>query len=643
MRTQVDKGSITKILLILVTVFLSYSNALKNRFASDDLELVVGNPAVKHLWNIPHIFTSGYWDVQGITGGLYRPFTIFTFLVEYSMAGLNPFIYHMDNVLLHALCSILVYLILREMRVGSGVPLLAALLFAAHPVHSEAVAWVSGRAELLWSAFALLSIFIFIKGAERAAYTTLSVLCFSVALLSKETAVVVPLLLCLYLFLYTGPRPGQSRTAQLASRLWPYLLVSAVFLAVRAWVIGGLGPNIHEQTLYGLQPYDRFLLMSKAFSGYMKAGLLPVNLSVAYFFPPPGSLIEAEVLFPILLLGIMLAFAGRIIRCSRSAFFWVAWFFITLLPVSNIIPVGILMSDRAIYMPSFGVCVALGLLIRRAASLTGLREGRDGTLSVLIVVPVVALLASVTLGRNPIWHNDESYKVEYMQALEGSIRAHPGDPALNWLLARKLIRFNDFGQGLDEALGRAEPVLGLDDPDIRAARAKSYEKRSMDNEALVEIKEAIRLDPQPDYYGFAGVLLTRLKKYAEAEAMLDKAIAINPNRAAYYLWKGDIRMELGDDEGALGLFERASVIDPDNEDAYLEQGIVLDSKRRFGEAIEKIKKAVSLKPDVPDLHYFLATAYMDAGMPGEARKELVEAIRLRPGYPEAYTLLQKVR
>ncbi|HEX9860922.1 MAG TPA: tetratricopeptide repeat protein [Nitrospirota bacterium] len=644
--TDIPDGRTTALhaLLILLVVSAAYFNTLHYGFVTDDFGLFVDNPNTKSWERLARIFTTGYWDAEGGTGGLYRPLTILSFLVEYTVAGLDPVIYHIDNILLHFLCSALAYLVMREVFDGWKAPLFAALLFAAHPVHTEAVTWVSGRAELLWAAFGLGSMLVFMRYGGRLHGMLVSCGLFFLGLLCKESVVVVPLMLTAYMLLYVPPGPGLKRPVQLVKRLWPYFALSALVMPVRVYVLGGLGPRGGEQALSGVGAYDRFLTMSRVLFEYVRLGFFPADLKAAYMFPPPGSIFEPRVLFGIAVALSTVLFARRLTSFSRPAYLGALWFFTALLPVSNIIPAGVIMSERAMYIPSLGICMIMAAAIAGAEKMLHGRTGRTLPYGALLLLPVVGLFMAGAAARNPIWQSQEVYGKAYMEMMRGYIDRYPGHAILYRHMANMRLRFFDFGPETEKAIDEAYKKFGGDDPEMMYMRAYSYLQNDRPGDALREIMALIDRYPASgrDYY-FAASALAVMKRYDESMRMLDTAIEMNPNKDTYQMLKGRVLMEAGDDDNALKVFEQVSRLNPENYDSFLMQGIILDSKKQFGPAIEKVRHAVELKPDMPDLHYFLAVAYLDAGEPGQARGELEKAVALRPDYREASELLERLR
>ena len=629
-----ERAELIKLLTIFSVVFAAYSTALSNGFVMDDFDLVVNNPNVKGLARLPRIFLTGYWDAMGVTGGLYRPLTIFSFFLEHTVAGINPLIYHLDNVLLHFLCSILCYLIFREIFKEGNAPFFAALIFAAHPVHTEAVAWVSGRAELLSAFLSLVSILLFIRRpGHGSGYAVLAPTSYLLALLSKESAVVVIPLLVVYVLLFHHERySGRMRPLKALSGLYPYLAVSALYFALRAYALWGeMTPAGTNQTLYGLGAYDRFLTMCQALYEYIRLGFLPFDFKAIYIFPPPASLIDMKVFSALLSVMLLVFAASGFIRVSRPLLFAAAWFFIALIPVSNIIPIGVIMSERAMYMPSLGLCMILGHAF----------DNKRRIYAASLLVIVLAVFTAGALLRNPVWRDSKALTPTLLTMAREDIKRYPDYPSAYLFCARVQANSCDCGPETEKSVREAAKRLGTDEPEMHSMLADVYDKGKKPVEALREIRAAIKLDPQAQYYYHAALILRELKDYDEEDRMLDAAIKANPNRECFFLTKGELLMEQGDDTDALKLFEHAEKLDPEDQDAYLDEGIALDSMKQFGPAVVKVRKAVELRPDIPDLHYFLAVALLDNGQKAEANAELKEALRLKPGYKEAQGLLQK--
>ncbi len=217
------RPSLSAVTFVALLAVLPFVNSFGNNFAFDDGIAIVENPLIKSLRNVPTLLTSGYWEPYPRMGKLYRPLVTISYAANYAMGGLRPFGYHLINLLLHLAVSLLVYrLALRLFRQPEGA-LVAAALFAVHPLHTEAVTGIVGRAELFAAAFFLLAWWWDLEGRGRPRYIVGSLAAFALALVSKEHAVALPGVLALS-DLYAAREWGRQRTPEMAR--WFRWLVS---------------------------------------------------------------------------------------------------------------------------------------------------------------------------------------------------------------------------------------------------------------------------------------------------------------------------------------------------------------------------------------------------------------------------------
>lgn len=276
--------------LVLLMALLAYAPTLGNGFAYDDTAIVQGNPVIRSLRNVPRLFVTDYWGTLELPDvfrdtRLYRPLVIVSFALNYALGGLHPLGYHVVNLVLHAGVSLAVYAvgiqILGLSCVGATV---AAGLFAVHPLHTEAVAGIVGRAELLMSLGVLLALWGYRRGGRLGRLGSL--LAFAVGLLAKEQAMVLPGILLLHEL--TVQRPS-ARTAGWSTwaaatftRLLPYFGLLGGYLLLRVWVLGGgMVPGTSSiANPLALAPFGPRLLTAVAVAGrYLTLLLWPAPLS----------------------------------------------------------------------------------------------------------------------------------------------------------------------------------------------------------------------------------------------------------------------------------------------------------------------------------------------------------------------------
>jgi len=318
--------SIRAALLLFVLTIVIYSNSLGGEFVYDDEYFIVKNIHVRNLENIPSFFVnpSAAADAE-LAQDVYRPLTTISYAFDYHLWGLNTFWYHLENVLLHALNAVLLFILLQLILENGLVALLASLLFACHPVQTEAVAWISGRSSVLFMFFYLASFIcyaLFMKKRKKM-YLVLSLALFLKSLFSKEMAVSLPFLLVLYDIHFA---PGGSFKKK-ALKFAPYFLLTAFFIAVRFAAIS----RVSQCGWWGGSPYHTFLTMLVVLGDYLKLMVFPVNLCAFYITTIQTSIASTRVLLSIAALVMLMAALPFIFRRSRKASFAICLFFAALL------------------------------------------------------------------------------------------------------------------------------------------------------------------------------------------------------------------------------------------------------------------------------------------------------------------------
>ena len=358
-----------KIGLIIVAVLsvLVYLNTLKNSFQWDDERRIVKNVHIRFLKNIPNFFRPGYFNLyEEAKGERYRPVRTITFAVDFAFWKNNPVGYHITNTLFHAVCSVLVWCFILLLTKNAGAATLSAIIFAVHPVHTESITYIKNRSDVLCCIFYILSFIFFVKSSEfrkaernsqrgtlaeqntakipvSALYALFSILCFIIALLTKEMAVTLPAILVLYIFLFSDIKKWKSTVIY-----WAFLFL---YLAFRYFYLSG------GKTLGGAG-FD-FITVIKTLSDYIKLGFFPYPLCLDRPY------IKPEFFSPAFLISafILLMFFILIIKSSRQNKFFLLFVLITLLPVSNLLLIkGREFAEQRFYIPSVGISAFIGLI-----------------------------------------------------------------------------------------------------------------------------------------------------------------------------------------------------------------------------------------------------------------------------------------
>ncbi len=341
-------------LAVALCAVVVYLGALWNDFALDDNQIVACNPLVLQLNGVWRAFVSPYWP-RAVGGGLYRPVPLASYAIDWQLGGVAWW-FHAVNVAWHAGASVAVAWLARRWS-GDRAALAAGLLFAVHPVHVEAVANVVGRAELMVALFAVVAVYTALAN-DRLWWSTAAL---AASLLSKENAVVVPALIA-WGWMTGLARPTRRRMAAYAS-VW--LALGTLYVAVRWTVIGHESVGRAAPVFFGASPVAVRLTAVAAFADAARLLVFPLTLRADY--SPAERTLVSTLLDARFALGLLCLVAwGALLwrtwrRGHRLEAFGIGWIAVALFPVSNlVIPVGVLLAERAFYLPSVGLALAAG-------------------------------------------------------------------------------------------------------------------------------------------------------------------------------------------------------------------------------------------------------------------------------------------
>ena len=550
------------VLLLAAAVLVVYANSLLNGYALDDVYIVAQNPRVHELGDLRAIWLRPYWPYLGTEAGLYRPLAIFAFAVQWALGGGAAWVFHAGNVLLHAGVTVLVFLLLRRL-VGGTPALVGGLLFAVHPVHTEAVANVVGQAELLAAAAVLGACLVH---AGRPAGLAVSwgrrlvlVVLFGVGILSKESAVVLPGLLVL-VDLVQG-RVALTRRGLVsygAALLVPLVLIGAAlacYLLVRLEVLGGalMGVDAGPQLPYLKE--HRLLNAYRAVPELVRLLFFPVELASDY---APAVILPVESWTPMAGLGLGLlagiALLAVLVPWVPAAGFPAAWFLVSVSPVSNLFfPIGVLLAERTLYLPSVAVCALAGYAWQHLEGRVA--AGRQRRLLVVAAGVVLVALGVRSMVRNPDWKSSSTL-------LGSAVRDHPESYRAQWSLAKSYALKGDlaraaFHYDVAYRIYQRDSALLTDRADLRFSLGERHFP-----EAVAMLETAHAMHPyvlKPASLLAYGYLATG--RFAEALGMIRRVEELGGERAVTMPMRAYASEGLGDWSGAAAAW-RAAVRQP---------------------------------------------------------------------------------
>jgi tetratricopeptide (TPR) repeat protein len=555
-----------------------YANALPNAFLWDDLHLVVANPAIKRWDAVPALFTSDLFPGP-VESGYYRPLQALSYALDYALWGLAPAGFRLTNVALHAATAVLLHRVAGALFASAAAALVAALLFAVHPLHVEAVAYVAGRSDPLAAACLLLAVLGFVRGDRRG--RVVSVAAFALALLAREAALVLPLLLVVVDRVPPRAQPRPLRT------YLPYLFVLAGHLALRAVVVGGAAAPAPTAAV---PLHLRLLTTAEVVVRYLGLVVAPVGLHMERHVAPVASGLDPRALAAV---GALVALAWTAVACRRRAWpvtLGLAWFAVALLPVANVVPLATFMAEHWLYVPLMGLCLAAGW------GATALPAPGGRPLAAIAAAAAIAVFAGLTVRRNLEWRDGRTLYAALLPLAPESLR----------------VRVN---------LAEAQHAAG----DLDGAR-RLYE-------------EVVRRWPErpetADALNNLGNLDHAAGRPAAALAAFDAALALRPRHVAARNGRALALQALGRVDEAERELEAALAIDPASATTLSNLGNLYFRRNDVARARDRYLAAVRLDPDHADAHNNLGSAHFLLGERGLAERAYRRALALDPGSVDA--------
>lgn len=416
-------------LAIALLAVAASASSLRNGFTYDDRWIIVENGRVHSLRALWHYFAESYWPMKS-GAALYRPFVIIAYSVQWMLGGGSPLVFHIVNVLLAATCAVGVFWV-AGFLVTPGVAWLAAALFAVHPVHVEAIANVVGQAEL-WAALVVLLAFgLYARdrrdGPLRRETGVVLWFLFTVGLFIKEHVIVLPALLVAAELLLYRDASIWHRLRRLRLLLWPMLAVVVAFLVIRVRVIGGIGGDVEHPSLHHRSMLERLFIMLDVFPEYGRLLLWPARLFADY--SPRQLIVHASPnisqLSGVLILVCTVLLFVLAVRRSPPAAFGLAWFALLVAPVSNVLlPTGILLAERTLYLPSAGALLVLAIGVNLAHARLRADDSVLKGIMPLLCAGMLALGVGRSTVRNGFWHDSDSAFARMVDDAPLNFKAH---------------------------------------------------------------------------------------------------------------------------------------------------------------------------------------------------------------------------
>lgn len=496
-------GHLPYFLLPLLSLIL-YLPALHHDFILDDIWIVTKNPYITSWGYLPQMLSKDTSNIWG-PSGYWRPLFSITLALDYSLWGLNPFGFHLTNVLLHAINTLLVYSLGKKLQ-GETCAVFASLLFALHPIQAHTVSVISTRGDLLAALFALLSV-----GAFLSRRTILFVTWLVLALLSKEVSVVLPVVFIISSIILQREKPDLRHLLGFA--------ILGVYFATRLTL--GFSFSLPELIFsYDASTAHRILLVFKVLGLYI---LSILNLFVMphplWTVKIPTSLYDPYVIVGILIFGFLLGAIWKSVKDEPLLTFGLTWFVICFLPISNLKELNQPMAEHWLYIPMIGIGLAFGSALNSSVlRLPDVRLIRTGVLT--MVVGFLVFAALVVREKTKIYQNGESF-------LLAAVRANPQVAGLYSNLGGFYLARQDASRA-QQVFANA---LDLDPHDFLANYGMSVllQQAGQHEEAKIHLEKVVRSNPT--LYNIAAVAHAweMLGQKEKALFYYRKALDLNPH------------------------------------------------------------------------------------------------------------------
>jgi tetratricopeptide (TPR) repeat protein len=586
-------------LLIVFSVGGLYFNSLGNQFTNWDDGMIYQNSSIRNLsWDgIKTIFTFQ-------PGNTYQPVRMLSYAIDYHFWKLNPMGYRITNILFYMLTCIMIFFTIRilssHLRENATddshqrVALFGSLLFAAHPVHVEAVTWLAARKEVLQGFFFFSAFYLYLRGREeegkkRVVYFGFTLFLVLLAVLSKPSAVIFPAVL----LVYEIARKKDSLIMMLR-KYWAFftfsLVISGTFTFILMKVMldaGGIKPY------YGQTFLENCLVVLNVFLRSIKLLAFTVNYSAAYSFSVMLPVYHIKnILFALIALSL---FVVSIWSLKRTKVFFFSFFFflVTMLPFLNIVPISTLLADRYVFIASFSYVFLLGVIFDRFYAYRARRFSQDffKLLSVSIFLLLLAGYSYMTIRQNTIWQTSYSLWAD-------AVEKHPESNTANALMG---VVYMELGMD-EEAIKYLEKAVQILPHDYQSLNNLGivYGRLGQYDNALERLLEAIYLQPENDSIKInLSLLYQREKKYDDAEKVLKYLLDKNPHNSANLHFRlANIYKETGKYDSALSELMKASELAPHIINPYEEIGNIYSSRLKDREkAIYYYSKGIKTVPE----------------------------------------------
>jgi tetratricopeptide (TPR) repeat protein len=555
-------------LLLTLIAFISVTG---HQFVNwdDDYNLANNNNTALLNWdNIVNMFS------EHVIGN-YNPLPILTFTIERAIVGLDPTLYHIDNLILHLVCVFFVYRIFRSLDLSALFSGAGALLFGIHPMRVESVAWVTERKDVLFGAFFLSALWfyvLYVKSGYAKKYFYAAMGLFVFSLFSKIQAVTLPLTMLLVDYYLRRPL-----NIKLVLEKWAFFLLSLIIGLIGFYFLKTQG-SMNDATHYNL--FQRLMIGGYSLGVYLVKFIFPYKMSPLY--PYPAVLPTEVYLGPVVGIGILIFLYIAYKKDWRPYLFGMLFFIFNVMFVLQIVGAGQgYLADRFTYIPYIGlIFIVIYTCQRLMDTQSAIANPAMYGLGAMMLVYLF-----MTFRQNKVWHDSDT-------------------------LWTHVLKYYD------------ETPLPFRN------RANYRRDQGRVEEALVDYDAALRLKPDGALYNSRAKLYFNQQKYDKAMIDYNRAIATDSTEGEFYINRGAVFALTGQLDLALRDFNKGLELDPDHANGYKNRSLVYQSFREWQKSIDDITIYLKMHPEDADLWYERGRLYNILNQYATAIPDLDRAIQL---------------
>lgn len=629
------------IYLIVIAAVLAFGNIVRDRFVFDDMSTVVNNTVIKDFENMPVLFSKSYFRPSGtgyftISGeGSYRPVVTFSYFLDYAVWGMSSFGFHLTNLALHILTVLVFYLFVVRVSANRTIAFTASLLYAVHPVLTEAVNCVSFREDILCALFFWLALAIHYRNKRRSvvAAVFLTISC-ALCLFSKEMGIVLLPSMVILDFFRRNPKERLSK-AYFSIDYIVVLLVTVAYVAVRFFIL----KNPHDEQIGypGNSFFINGVVMMQVMARYLRLLFYPVGLTADYseYFPKPTLTVWYTMVSFLYGFTVICTVTFACISAYRKhkqgicalAVISVVLFFVSLMPVMNIMPIKNIIAERYLYLP-------FGFFALAAGGLAGKWRVKKNIFYLLCIVVITTLFLCLTVSRNHQWSHG-------IRLWRSTLRVNPRSFHAHNNLASLYDEYNRFNQAeyhYKQAI-KIRPYDGIPYYNL----ANTLKEQGRLTESIPYYLAAIEREPDiVEPYVNLGLAYARLGKQDKAIDAFRTATRVRPVDSSAHNNLGVMLGSIGKTDEAINEHILAIKYDPRNENAYVNLAICYLDKQSYTKALGILKRLISINPKNAEAYFMAGKSYEALGDLKQAYRNYKQAMELQPNHTRALQGLRRV-